>query len=64
MLQRHSRNQSRYGRGHRAGVRRGDLGGQLAVDCGPAQCPEEGTLQRDTAKTLGMNGLANWPFCF
>ena len=38
--------------------------GPQAVDGGTSLCLENGTLQKETAKTWGMNGLANWPFCF
>lgn len=56
MLWRHSGNRGWHGRGHRAGVRRGDLGDQLAVNPGPAQGPKKGALQR-----LSQDSRNEWP---
>lgn len=70
---RHSRNQNRDD----GGLHDRDDGGLHGRDGGqgisavsrqvmvePAVCPENGTFQNEIAETWGINGLANWPFCF
>ena len=57
----HNRNQRQGWKGQREEVGRRDL--RLLTEA-LALCLENGTLQNETAKTWGMNGLANWPFCF
>lgn len=49
---RHSRNQSKDGRGHKdSRVRRRDLRGQGELTVGPARYPENGALHKETTKT-------------